>query len=62
MSIKSRIRTIENYPIEGVMFRDITTLLKDPIGLRSSIDAFVNRYKDLQIDKVVAIESRGFII
>ena len=62
MSIKSRIRTIENYPIQGVMFRDITTLLKDPIGLRSSIDAFVNRYKDLQIDKVVAIESRGFII
>ena len=62
MSIKSRIRAIENYPIEGVMFRDITTLLKDPIGLRSSIDAFVNRYKDLQIDKVVAIESRGFII
>ena len=62
MSIKSRIRTIENYPIEGVMFRDITTLLKDPIGLRSSIDAFVNRYKDLQINKVVAIESRGFII
>ena len=62
MSIKSRIRTIENYPIEGVMFRDITTLLKDPIGLRSSIDAFVNRYKGLQIDKVVAIESRGFII
>ena len=62
MSIKSRIRTIENYPIEGVMFRDITTLLKDPIGLRSSIDALVNRYKDLEIDKVVAIESRGFII
>ena len=61
MSIKSRIRTIENYPIEGVMFRDITTLLKDPIGLRSSIDAFVDRYKDLQIDKVVAIESRGFL-
>ena len=62
MSIKSRIRTIENYPIEVVMFRDVTTLLKGPIGLRSSIDAFVNRYKDLQIDKVVAIESRGFII
>ena len=62
MSIKSRIRTIENYPIEGVMFRDITTLLKDPVGLRSSIDALVSRYKDIKIDKVVAIESRGFII
>ena len=62
MSIKSKIRTIKNYPIEGVMFRDITTLLKDPEGLRDSINKLVDRYKDLNIDKVVAIESRGFII
>ena len=62
MSIKSKIRTIENYPIEGVMFRDITTLLKDPEGLRDSINKLVDRYKDLNIDKIVAIESRGFII
>ena len=62
MSIKSKIRTIENYPIKGVMFRDITTLLKDPEGLRDSINKLVDRYKDLNIDKVVAIESRGFII
>ena len=62
MSIKSKIRTIENYPIQGVMFRDITTLLKDPEGLRDSINKLVERYKDLNIDKVVAIESRGFII
>ena len=62
MSIKSKIRTIENYPIKGVMFRDITTLLKDPEGLRDSIDKLVDRYKDLNIDKIVAIESRGFII
>ena len=62
MSIKSKIRTIENYPIKGVMFRDITTLLKDPEGLRESIDKLVDRYKDLNIDKIVAIESRGFII
>ena len=62
MSIKSKIRTIENYPINGVMFRDITTLLKDPDGLRESINKLVDRYKDLNIDKVVAIESRGFII
>jgi len=61
MSIKSKIRTIENYPITGVMFRDITTLLKDPEGLRDSIDKLVDRYKDLNIDKIVAIESRGFI-
>ena len=62
MSIKSKIRTIENYPIKGVMFRDITTLLKDPEGLRDSINKLVDRYKDINIDKVVAIESRGFII
>lgn len=62
MSIKSKIRTIENYPIKGVMFRDITTLLKDPVGLRDSINQLVDRYKDLNIDKIVAIESRGFII
>ena len=62
MSIKSKIRTIENYPIDGVMFRDITTLLEDPEGLRDSIDQLVNRYKDLKIDKIVAIEARGFIL
>jgi len=62
MSIKSKIRTIENYPIKGVMFRDITTLLKDPEGLRDTINKLVDRYKDLNIDKIVAIESRGFII
>ena len=62
MSIKSKIRTIKNYPIKGVMFRDITTLLKDPKGLRDSINQLVDRYKDLNIDKIVAIESRGFII
>ena len=62
MSIKSKIRTIENYPIDGVMFRDISTLLKDPEGLRESIDKLVDRYKDLKIDKIVAIEARGFLI
>ncbi|MEC7595630.1 MAG: adenine phosphoribosyltransferase [Pseudomonadota bacterium] len=62
MSIKSKIRTIENYPINGVMFRDITTLFKDPDGLREAMDMFVERYKDMKIDKIVAIESRGFLI
>ena len=62
MSIKSYIRTIKNYPIEGVMFRDITTFLKNSGGFRAAIDEFVNRYKDIKIDKIVAIESRGFII
>ena len=62
MSIKSHIRTIKNYPIKGVMFRDITTLLINSGGFRAAIDEFVDRYKDIKIDKIVAIESRGFII
>ena len=62
MSIKSKIRTIQNYPIDGVMFRDITTLFKDPEGLCEVINIFVERYKDMQIDKIAAIESRGFLI
>ncbi len=52
MSIKSKIRTIENYPIEGVMFRDITTLFQDPEGLHDAIDLLVDRYKDLKINKI----------
>ena len=62
MSIKSKIRTIQNYPIDGVMFIDITTLFKDPEGLREAINIFAERYKDMQIDKIAAIESRGFLI
>ena len=62
MSIKSHIRTIKNYPIKGVMFRDITTLLNNSGGFRAAIDEFVNRYKDIKIDKIAAIEARGFII
>ena len=62
MSIKSKIRTIQNYPIDGVMFRDITTLFKDSEGLREAINIFAERYKDMQIDKIAAIESRGFLI
>jgi len=61
MSIKSRIRTIPHYPRAGIMFRDITTLLKDPIGLRTTIDAITERYRAEKIDKVIGIESRGFI-
>ncbi len=44
------------------MFRDITTLLKDPVGLRTTVQEITKRYQDTQIDKVVGIESRGFII
>jgi adenine phosphoribosyltransferase len=62
MPIKSRIRTVSHYPHQGIMFRDITTLLKDPVGLRATIHEIVARYKDIQIDKVAGIESRGFIV
>jgi len=60
--IKSKIRTIPNFPKQGVMFRDITTLLKDPHGYNRMIDLFVERYKDAKPDVIVGIESRGFII
>ena len=62
MMIKSLIRTIPDYPKLGIQFRDITTLLKDPAGFREVIDAFYNRYQHQKIDKIVGIESRGFII
>lgn len=62
MPIKSRIRTVPHYPKHGVMFRDITTLLKDPVGFRVTINELVNRYTGVRIDKVAGIESRGFII
>ena len=61
MPIKSKIRHLDNYPIEGIMFRDITSLLADPAAFNEVIDEFFNRYKDLKIDKIVDIESRGFI-
>ena len=62
MPIKSRIRTIPHYPKQGIMFRDITTLLKDPVGMRLMIDEIVKRYKGHKVSKVAGIESRGFII
>ncbi|MCB5188703.1 adenine phosphoribosyltransferase [Methylobacillus caricis] len=60
--IKSLIRTIPNYPKPGVQFRDITTLLKDADGLRQVVDALYERYAAAKIDKIVGIESRGFIV
>jgi adenine phosphoribosyltransferase len=62
MPVKSRIRTVPHYPKQGIMFRDITTLLKDPVGLRITVDELVRRYRDVKIDKIAGIESRGFII
>lgn len=62
MTVKSRIRTIPHYPKQGIMFRDITSLLQDPVGFRLTINDFVQRYAGMKIDKVAGIESRGFII
>lgn len=62
MPIKSLIRTIPHYPKHGVMFRDITTLLKDPIGFKLTIENLAQRYAAAKPDKVAGIESRGFII
>ncbi|MBN2057356.1 MAG: adenine phosphoribosyltransferase [Candidatus Saganbacteria bacterium] len=62
MPIKSRIRTVPHWPKKGIMFRDITTLLKDPVGLKVCIDDLVKRYQDKDIDVIVGIDSRGFIL
>ncbi|MBS3170595.1 adenine phosphoribosyltransferase [Candidatus Woesearchaeota archaeon] len=60
--IKEKIRLVPDFPKQGVLFRDITTLLKDPNGLRDVMKYFKIRYKGRKIDKVVGIESRGFIL
>ena len=62
MTIKSHIRTIPHYPKQGVMYRDITTLLKNSVGFRSAINELFNRYNGAKIDMVAAVEARGFII
>ncbi len=61
-SIKAKIRTIPHWPKQNIMFRDITTLLKSPEGLKETIDCLYERYKDKDIDLVVGIEARGFIL
>jgi len=61
-SIKSKIRTIPDWPKKNIMFRDITTLLKSPEGLKETVDLLYNRYANKKIDKVIGIESRGFIL
>lgn len=61
MNLKETIRTVPNWPIEGVMFRDITTLTQNPQALREACDIFYERYKDMNIGKIVGIDARGFI-
>ncbi len=60
-AVRAKIRDVPDFPQKGIVFKDITPVLNDPKLFRTVIDAFVARWKDERIDKVVAIESRGFI-
>ena len=59
--IKSLIRDVPDFPTKGIMFRDLTTMLKNPEALRVMGDALIEKYRERGITKVVGIESRGFI-
>lgn len=59
--LKKLIREIPDYPKPGILFYDITTLLKDPIGLHRAVDSLANHYVGRKIDRVIGIEARGFI-
>ncbi len=61
MDLKNYITDVPDYPKEGIIFKDITTLWKDPTALKQSIDQLVEHYKGIKIDKIVAPEARGFI-
>nr|WP_314898840.1 adenine phosphoribosyltransferase [uncultured Deefgea sp.] len=60
--IRSRIRTVPNWPQAGVMFRDITPLLQDKKTFRVLVDIFVHRYMDQKLDVVAGVDARGFIL
>ena len=61
MNLESWIRDVQDFPIHGILFKDITPLLNDPAALREAVDRMVAPYRDREIDRVVAIESRGFL-
>jgi adenine phosphoribosyltransferase len=60
--LSDSIRSIPDFPKKGIVFRDITTLLKNADALKNAVDLFSEKYRNSKIDKVVCIESRGFII
>lgn len=62
VDIRSLIRTIPDYPKPGILFRDITTLIADPVGLRAAVDGLVLPFVGTHIDFVAGIEARGFIL
>jgi adenine phosphoribosyltransferase len=59
--LKQYIRDVPDFPKKGIIFKDITTLLKNPVALKSTLDILYDKVNDLKIDKVVGIEARGFI-
>jgi adenine phosphoribosyltransferase len=59
--IKSKVRSIPDWPIKGVIFRDITTLLEDPQAFKAICSIFYNRYVNEKVDKIVGIDARGFL-
>ena len=61
MDLAATIRSVPNFPIEGIVFYDITTMLKNPVALKESIDRLTSHYQNAGVDRVVGIESRGFI-
>ena len=62
MELKDYIRNIKDYPKEGILFRDITTLLKDKDAFKFAIDKMAEQVKDKKVDLIVGAESRGFLI
>lgn len=60
--VQALIREIPDFPIPGILFRDITPLLKDAGGFKATIDLFVDKYRDAKIDYVIGIEARGYMI
>lgn len=61
MKLEDKIRDVPDFPIKGVLFKDITTLLKDPDAYHTAIDAMTDRFRGKQVDIVVGMESRGFV-
>ncbi|MBM3488898.1 MAG: adenine phosphoribosyltransferase [Alphaproteobacteria bacterium] len=62
MDLKALVRTIPDYPKPGIMFRDITTLLRHPVGFRKTVDELVQPFAGTGINRVAGIEARGFIL
>ena len=62
MELKKYIRVVEDYPIEGISFKDITTLLKEPVAFKNVVDQISFFCQDKGITKIVSLESRGFIV